>query len=87
MQKPELLAPAGTLQRLKTAVAFGADAVYVGGEAFSMRTASKNFSADDLKCARELTLAKGKKLYIAVNIIPHNQDKVKRDRKNYYFYF
>lgn len=74
MQKPELLAPAGTLQRLKTAVAFGADAVYVGGEAFSMRTASKNFSADDLKRARELTLAKGKKLYIAVNIIPHNQD-------------
>lgn len=74
MQKPELLAPAGTLQRLETAVAFGADAVYVGGEAFSMRTASKNFSADDLKRARELTLAKGKKLYIAVNVIPHNRD-------------
>ncbi len=74
MKKPELLAPAGTLQRLETALAFGADAVYVGGEAFSMRTASKNFSADDLKRARELTLAKGKKLYIAVNVIPHNRD-------------
>ncbi len=74
MQKPELLAPAGSLERLKTAIAFGADAVYAGGEAFSMRTAAKNFSADDLKRARELTLSKGKKLYIAVNIIPHNED-------------
>ncbi len=74
MNKPELLAPAGSLERLKTAIAFGADAVYAGGEAFSMRTASKNLSADDLKVARELTLAKNKKLYIAVNIIPHEED-------------
>lgn len=74
MKKPELLAPAGSLERLKTAIAFGADAVYAGGEAFSMRTAAKNFSADDLKRARELTLAKDKKLYIAVNIIPHEDD-------------
>ncbi len=74
MKKPELLAPAGTLSRLKTAIAFGADAVYAGGEAFSMRSASKNFSSDDLKVARELTLAQDKKLYIAVNIIPHNRD-------------
>ncbi len=74
MQKPELLAPAGTLERLKTAIAFGADAVYAGGEAFSMRSAAKNFSSEDLKRARELTLAKNKKLYIAVNIIPHNCD-------------
>ena len=54
MKKPELLAPAGSLERLKTAIAFGADAVYAGGEAFSMRTAAKNFSKDDLKEAREL---------------------------------
>ena len=74
MKKPELLAPAGSLDRLKTAIAFGADAVYAGGEAFSMRTAAKNFSDDDLKRARELTLSKNKKLYIAVNIIPHNED-------------
>ncbi|MBR5236302.1 MAG: U32 family peptidase [Clostridia bacterium] len=74
MRKPELLAPAGTFERLQTAIAFGADAVYAGGEAFSMRTAAKNFSSDDLKRARELTLAKNKKLYITVNIIPHNQD-------------
>ena len=74
MKKPELLAPAGTLSRLKTALAFGADAVYAGGEAFSMRSASKNFSSDDLKEARELTLAQNKKLYIAVNVIPHNRD-------------
>ncbi len=74
MRKPELLAPAGSLDRLKTAIAFGADAVYAGGEAFSMRTASKNFSKEDLLRGRELTLAKNKKLYIAVNIIPHNRD-------------
>ena len=74
MRKPELLAPAGTFERLQTAIAFGADAVYAGGEAFSMRSAAKNFSSDDLKRARELTLAKNKKLYITVNIIPHNQD-------------
>ena len=74
MRKPELLAPAGSLDRLKTAIAFGADAVYAGGEAFSMRTAAKNFSEDDLKRARELTLSQNKKLYIAVNIIPHNED-------------
>ncbi len=74
MKKPELLAPAGNLERLKTAITFGADAVYAGGEMFSMRSAAKNFSSDDLKIARELTLAKNKKLYIAVNIIPHNRD-------------
>ncbi|MBE7034952.1 MAG: U32 family peptidase [Ruminococcaceae bacterium] len=74
MQKPELLAPAGTLNRLETALAFGADAVYVGGEAFSMRSAAKNFSSDDLLRAREITLSRQKKLYIAVNIIPHNED-------------
>jgi len=74
VKKPELLAPAGNLERLKTAIAFGADAVYAGGEAFSMRSAAKNFSSDDLKRARELTLSKNKKLYIAVNIIPHNRD-------------
>lgn len=74
MRKPELLAPAGTLSRLETAIAFGADAVYAGGEAFSMRSAAKNFSSEDLKRGRELTLAKNKKLYITVNIIPHNRD-------------
>ncbi|MBR6729107.1 MAG: U32 family peptidase [Clostridia bacterium] len=74
MNKPELLAPAGSLERLKTAILFGADAVYCGGEAFSMRAAAKNFSKEDLQEARELTLAKNKKLYITANIIPHNED-------------
>ncbi|MBE7010664.1 MAG: U32 family peptidase [Ruminococcaceae bacterium] len=74
MKKPELLAPAGSLERLETAVLFGADAVYAGGEAFSMRTAAKNFTSDELKKAREITQKKGCKLYIATNIIPHNSD-------------
>ena len=74
MNKPELLAPAGSLDRLKTAITFGADAVYAGGAEFSMRQAAQNFSSDELKEAREFTLARNKKLYIAVNIIPHNED-------------
>ena len=53
MKKPELLIPASSLEVLKTAVVFGADAVYIGGEVFSLRAKSKNFSMEDM---RELTL-------------------------------
>ncbi len=74
MKKPELLAPAGSFNTLKYALAYGADAVYVGGEEFSLRTASKNFSRQELEQAVRYTHDLGRKIYVAVNIFCHNDD-------------
>ena len=74
MKKPELLAPAGSLEKLKTAVDYGADAVYIGGEAFSLRVAAENFSIDDIKEGVEYAHERGKKVYLTANIFPHNAD-------------
>lgn len=74
---PELLCPAGDLIRLKTAVDFGADAVYIAGEEFGMRTASANFNNEDLKKGIEYAHKFGKKVHITCNTIPHN-DEMKR---------
>ena len=74
MNPVELLAPAGNLDRLKMAITYGADAVYAGGEAFSLRAAAKNFSRDDLARGIEFAHSRGKKMYITANIIPHNKD-------------
>ncbi len=74
MNKPELLAPAGSLAKLKYAVMYGADAVYIGGEAFSLRVAAKNFSIDEIKEGIEFAHSHGVKVYITANIIPHNSD-------------
>ncbi len=74
---PELLCPAGDLIRLKTAVDFGADAVYIAGEEFGMRTASANFNNEDLKKGIEYAHRFGKKVHITCNTIPHN-DEMKR---------
>ncbi|MBP3359713.1 MAG: U32 family peptidase [Clostridia bacterium] len=74
MEKPELLAPGGSLEKLKTAVMYGADAVYVGGEAFSLRTAAENFSTDELKEGLDFAHTRGKKVYLTANILPHNKD-------------
>lgn len=74
MKKPELLAPAGSFNTLKYAFAYGADAVYVGGEEFSLRTASKNFDRKELEEAVRYTHNLDKKIYVAVNIFCHNQD-------------
>ena len=73
-KKPELLAPAGSFNTLKYALAYGADAVYVGGEEFSLRTASKNFSGEELAESVSYTHKLGKKIYVAVNIFCHNDD-------------
>ena len=70
----ELLAPAGDLNKLKTAIHFGADAVYVGGSLFSLRANAKNFGEEEMKEAVEYTHAHGKKIYVAVNIFAFNQD-------------
>ncbi|MDD6484159.1 MAG: U32 family peptidase C-terminal domain-containing protein [Clostridiales bacterium] len=74
MRKPELLAPGGSLEKLKTAIDFGADAVYVGGEAYSLRTAAENFTAKELREGIDYAHARGKKVYLTANIIPHNED-------------
>lgn len=74
MKKIELLAPAGDINKLKTAVEYGADAVYLGGESFGLRKASKNFSMDDIKWATDYLHERGKKIHVTLNIIPHNHD-------------
>lgn len=74
MNKLELLAPAGDLEKLKMAINYGADAVYLGGEKFGLRKASKNFSIDELKEGIQYAHARNKKVYITMNIIPHNED-------------
>ena len=74
MKKPELLAPGGSLEKLETAIMYGADAVYIGGEAFSLRTAAENFSLEDMKRGLEFAHKRDKKVYLTANIIPHNND-------------
>ena len=74
MKRPELLAPGGSLEKLKTAILYGADAVYIGGEAFSLRVAAENFSIEDMKRGLEFAHKRGKKVYLTANIIPHNRD-------------
>ncbi len=74
MKKPELLVPAGSLEVLRTAVAFGADAVYIGGEAFGLRAKAKNFSREDMAEGIAFAHAHGVKVYVTANILAHNRD-------------
>ena len=74
MNKCELLAPAGSLEKLKIAILYGADAVYIGGEEFSLRVAADNFTPEEMKEGIEFAHARGKKVYVTANIIPHNRD-------------
>lgn len=74
MEKVELLAPAGDLERLKLAFHYGADACYLGGKDFSLRANAKNFSLEDLKEAADYAHSLNKKIYVTVNIIFHNED-------------
>ena len=74
MKIPELLAPAGNFEKLKTALHYGADAVYMGLSDFSLRAKADNFSEEELEDAARLVHQKGKKLYITLNIFPHNKD-------------
>lgn len=74
MKKPELLVPAGSLEVLKTAVMFGADAVYIGGEAFGLRAKAKNFSRADMAEGIRFAHAHGVKVHVTANILAHNSD-------------
>ena len=71
---PELLAPAGNLDKLKIAYKYGADAVYVGGVRFGLRSGADNFSNEDLAVAAKFAHDHGKKLYVTLNAFLHNQD-------------
>ena len=70
----ELLAPAGDFEKLEFAYLYGADAVYFGGQNFSLRANAKNFSLEDIKKATEYAHSLGKKVYVTVNIVFHNKD-------------
>ena len=74
MKKIELLSPAGNLQKLKIAILYGADAVYIGGEKFSLRARANNFSLDDIKEGVKFAHKHHKKVYVTMNILPHNED-------------
>ncbi len=74
MKKPELLIPASSLEVLKTAVMFGADAVYIGGDAFGLRAKAKNFSPEEMKEGIEFAHAHGVHVHVTVNILAHNYD-------------
>ncbi len=73
-RKPELLIPASNLEVLKTAVIFGADAVYIGGEAFGLRAKAKNFTPDDMREGIAFAHAHNVKVYVTANILAHNYD-------------
>lgn len=74
MKKPELLVPASSLEVLKTAVRYGADAVYIGGEVFGLRAKAKNFSLEEIKEGVEFAHRYNVKVYVTANILAHNSD-------------
>lgn len=74
MNKVELLAPAGNLEKLKIAIAYGADAVYFGGEAFGLRAGAENFTKEDMVEGVSYAHERGCRCYLTFNIFPHNED-------------
>ncbi|MEK7788325.1 MAG: peptidase U32 family protein, partial [Planctomycetota bacterium] len=71
-KKPELVAPAGDVEKLKTAIEYGADAVYVGGEGFNLRMGATNLTIEEIKAATSWVHERGKKIYVALNIFARN---------------
>lgn len=74
MNKPEILAPAGNLEKLITAIDFGADAVYLGGSKLNLRALADNFNTEDLREGLKYAHDRGKKVYVTINVFPHNDD-------------
>lgn len=74
MKKPELLAPAGDLERLKWAIMYGADAVYIGGALFGLRANASNFTLEEIEEGVSFAHERGKKVYVTVNIVLHNKE-------------
>ncbi len=76
MKKIELLAPAGNLERLKVALAYGADAVYIGGQKYSLRARASNFTIENIKEAVDIAKTYNAKIYVTCNIVAHNSDLI-----------
>lgn len=74
MKRPELLAPAGNLEKLKMAFAYGADAAYIGGKSFSLRARASNFTLEDIEQAVSYAHERGRRIYVTVNVLPHPED-------------
>ena len=74
VKKAELLAPAGNVEKLKTAIHYGADAVFLGGKMFNLRAGSNNFSDEELEECVQYAHERGKRVYVTLNIIPHNEE-------------
>lgn len=74
LKKPELLSPAGNMEKMKMALLYGADAVYLGGKSYGLRALGGNFTQDELNEAIKFAHSLGKKVYVTVNIFPHNAD-------------
>jgi putative protease len=80
MGKMELLAPAGSMDKMKMAFLYGADAVYLGGKSFGLRAFSDNFSNEELKEAVDYAHARGKHVHVTVNIFPRLPARYRRRR-------
>ncbi len=76
MKRPELLSPAGNFEKMKAAILYGADAVYLAGEAFGMRAAADNFNIEELASAVEYAHRRGVKVYLTVNTMPREEDYI-----------
>ena len=76
MKRPELLAPAGTLEKLKTAIHYGADAVYIGGDAYGLRSRAGNFSFEEMAEGVAFAHERGAKVYVAANMVTHENDQI-----------
>lgn len=74
LKKPELLAPAGNMEKLRTAIRFGADAVYLAGNRFGLRAGADNFTPEEMREGIAFAHAQGRKAYLTLNILAHNQD-------------
>ena len=85
MRIPELLVPASSLEVLQVAVIFGADAVYIGGEAFGLRAKAKNFSKADMAEGIRFAHEHGVKVYVTANILAHNQDQMHHSERKHHF--
>lgn len=75
-KRPELLAPAGTMEKLHMALAYGADAAYLGGAQFGLRAFGGNFTNEEIRAAVQMAHRAGKKIYVTVNVFPHNNDLI-----------